>query len=206
MHTNDDHEREVKFFIADLKEMFSRLSVAGAVKQKERVREYNLRFDTPHQSLRSQHQVLRLRQDDQTHLTFKGQTDLSQGIADRRELEITVSDFNSARKILEGLGFVVFLIYEKFRTTYQLNACEIVLDELPFGYFMEIEGETAQVIQTVAQKLNLDWEKRITLSYLELFNNLKTNKNLHMENIVFESFQNRKFIESDFFIEPVASP
>jgi len=52
----------------------------------------------------------------------------------------------------------------------------------------------------------LDWEKRITLSYLELFNNLKTNKNLHMENIVFESFQNRKFIESDFFIEPVASP
>jgi len=45
MHTNDDHEREVKFFIADLKEMFSRLSAAGAFKRKERVHEYNLRFD-----------------------------------------------------------------------------------------------------------------------------------------------------------------
>lgn len=30
----------------------------------------------------------------------------------------------------------VFMIYEKYRTTYQLNQCEVALDELPFGNFL----------------------------------------------------------------------
>lgn len=198
MHTTDDHEREVKFFIVDLHELSTRLITAGAVLKKERVHETNLRFDTGGYSLRNQHQVLRLRKDDQTHLTFKDQADLSQGIADRRELEITVNNFDMARSILEALGYHVFMIYEKYRTTYQFKNCEIVLDELPFGFFVEIEGLTIDAIHTAANELGLDWGKRITLSYLDLFNNLKTNKKLQIENIVFESFKNTTFVESDF--------
>jgi len=198
MHTIDNHEREVKFFIANLNEISARLIAAGAVLKKERVHEYNLRFDTSDHSLRSQHQVLRLRKDNQLHLTFKDQADLSEGIANRQELEITVNDFESTKKILEALGFLVFLIYEKYRTTYQIKECETVLDELPFGFFLEIEGETVDAIHAAASELGLDWEKRITLSYLELFDNLKANKKLQIENIVFESFRNTAFAESDF--------
>ena len=43
--------------------------------------------------------------------------------------------------ILESLGFNPTLIYEKRRERWQLGETEIVLDELPFGLFMEIEGE-----------------------------------------------------------------
>ncbi len=198
MRTIDNREREVKFFIADLNEISARLIAAGAVLTKERVYEYNLRFDTRDHSLRSRHQVLRLRKDDQVRLTFKDQADLSEGIANRQELEITVNDFESTKKILEALGFVVFLIYEKYRTTYQFGECEVVLDELPFGFFVEIEGLTVDAIHTAVSELGLDWGKRITLSYLELFDNLKVNKKLQIENIVFESFRNTAFVESDF--------
>lgn len=198
MQTIDDHEREVKFFIADLNEISARLIAARAVLTKERVHEYNLRFDTRDHSLRSRHQVLRLRKDDQVRLTFKDQADLSEGIADRQELEITINDFESTKRILEALGFVVFLIYEKYRTTYQFGECEVVLDELPFGFFVEIEGLTVDAIHTAASKLGLDWEKRITLSYLELFGNLKANKKLQIDHILFKNFPSQNFIEADF--------
>jgi len=198
MHTVDDHEREVKFFIADLKEISSRLLTIGAVVTKERVHEYNLRFDTPDQKLRSKHQVLRLRQDDQTRLTFKDRADVSQGVADRQELEITVADFKSTQKILEALGFTVFMIYEKFRTTYGYKGCEIVVDELPFGFFVEIEGATEDAIKTVASDLKFNWEKRILLSYLDLFNILKINKDMRIVSLTFDNFAGTKFTEADF--------
>ncbi|RJQ44602.1 MAG: CYTH domain-containing protein [Anaerolineaceae bacterium] len=201
MHTNDNHEKEVKFFLTDFNEISTRLFAAGAILQKERVHEYNYRFDTSNQKLRNHHQVLRLRQDKQAHLTFKGSSDFSAGITDRQELEITVSDFESTKKILEALGFMVFMIYEKYRTTYRFRECEIVLDELPFGSFMEIEGFSADSIRSAAEELGLNWEKRITLSYLELFHTLKVKKNLQMNHILFESFEHTSFVESDFFPE-----
>jgi len=49
------------------------------------------------------------------------------------------------RSILERLGFVPVLIYEKRRETWLTNGVEIVLDELPFGLFMEIEGDEAGI-------------------------------------------------------------
>ena len=42
--------------------------------------------------------------------------------------------------ILEALGYYPALVYEKRRETWRLGETEIVVDELPFGLFMEIEG------------------------------------------------------------------
>ena len=44
------------------------------------------------------------------------------------------------------------LVYEKRRETWQLGKTEIVIDELPFGLFMEIEGAERN-IQDVESKL-----------------------------------------------------
>ena len=84
MHTNDHHEREVKFFLSDLQYCKQLLEHAGALLVKERVYELNYRFDNSTNSLQNKHQLLRLRKDDQVRLTFKDRTDLSAGIADRR--------------------------------------------------------------------------------------------------------------------------
>ena len=198
MHTKDNREREVKFYLPNFQDQKKILEDAGAHLIKNRVHELNYRFDTGNNSLKENHQVLRLRKDDQNHLTFKDQNKFSEGIADRRELEIIIDNLDTTRSILEALGFSIFIIYEKYRTTYHLNQCEIVLDKLPFGYFLEIEGTSAASIQTTAAFLELDWGKRITLSYLELFYQLKVKKNLQIDHILFKSFKNLKFEEADF--------
>ena len=84
-----------------------------------------------------------------------------------------VSDLDTARAILEGLGFELMLVYEKYRSAYMLGDVEISLDEMPFGNFCEVEGPDIESIKNAAALLDLDWEKRSTLSYLALFNNLK---------------------------------
>lgn len=198
MQTNDTHEREVKFYISDPQGITNRLQSIGTIQIKNRVHEYNLRFDTAKQDLRQNHQVLRLRKDSANHLTYKGASDNSEGIADREELEITVSDFGMTRSILEALGYTPFMIYEKYRTTYIYKECEIVLDELPFGFFIEIEGVSVETIKEVAADVGVKWENRITASYLELFENLRRNKNIQAQNILFSEFSGLDFTEADF--------
>ena len=199
MQTGDSHEREVKFFIDDPQWISTQLKSIGAEMIKEQVHEYNLRFDTPDQTLKFHHQVLRLRKDSAIRLTFKGASDSTAEVADREELEVTVGDFATTRSILERLGFQAFMVYEKYRTTYTHKGCEIVLDQLPFGHFIEIEGASSAEIKETAGDLGLDWEKRITASYLELFLNLKQNRNLNISSIEFAQFEGMEFTESDFF-------
>jgi adenylate cyclase class 2 len=55
------------------------------------------------------------------------------------------------RVIFENLGYRPALVYEKRRQTWLLNETEVVLDELPFGLFMEIEGEHDSILE--AEKL-----------------------------------------------------
>ena len=43
------------------------------------------------------------------------------------------------------LGLARVLIYEKKRRTYKFRSVEVVLDELPFGLFMEIEGSLTAI-------------------------------------------------------------
>jgi len=198
MQASDNREKEIKFFISDPLQMRDHILAHGARLQKERLFEVNLRFDTSQQSLRASHQVLRLRQDDHVRLTYKDQSEFSEGIADRRELEITVSDFETTQSILQALGFEVFMVYEKYRTTFTLDQCEIVIDEMPFGNFIEIEGSSADAIRAVALLLALDWEKRITTSYLDLFFTIKTTHNLNVNNLVFSEFEGFHFSENNF--------
>lgn len=198
MQTSDNREKEIKFFISDPIQMREHLLAHKALLKKERLFEVNLRFDTKQQSLRANRQVLRLRQDDHVRLTYKDQSEFSEGIADRRELEITVSDFETARSILEALGFEVFMIYEKYRTTFTLDQCEIVIDEMPFGNFIEIEGPSADTICDMALRLGLDWRKRITASYLDLFDRLITAHNLNITALTFSEFEGLYFSENEF--------
>ena len=123
-----------------------------------RVHEVNLRFDTPDQSLSCTGKVLRLRQDTRARVTYKGEGNVEGGARLRQELEFTVSDFDTAKALFEALGYQVYTMYEKYRTTYKLGNVEVVVDELPTGDFLEIEGPDSESIRGVADQLELDWE------------------------------------------------
>ncbi len=183
-------EQEVKFYLNDPKAFEERLISSGAHLKQPRILEINLRFDTPDRRLSSSFQTLRLRQDKLCRLTWKGAGDPTGEVSAREELEVEVSDLDTARAILEGLGFEIMLVYEKYRSAYMLGEVEISLDEMPFGNFCEVEGPDIDSIRGAAELLSLDWEKRSTLSYLALFNNLKEKLGLTMRDLTFNDFKN----------------
>jgi adenylate cyclase class 2 len=55
-------------------------------------------------------------------------------------------------EIIRILGYRLSVVYEKRRRTWHLGKAEIVLDELPFGLYMEIEG-TPRNIAIAERKL-----------------------------------------------------
>ncbi len=168
----NDQETEVKFFVRDLKRIEAGLLERKARLIQARVFERNLRFDLPDGGLRAKGEVLRLRRDTESRLTFKGASQIVEGIITRPELEFTVGDFESARKFLEALGYRQVAVYEKYRTVYELGDCHIMLDELPYGDFTEIEGTNAADIRSTAETLGLDMAAAVKDSYLGLYEKL----------------------------------
>ena len=185
MHAGDQ-EIEVKFYVRDLAAVERRLQALGARCTAERVRETNLRFDTADGTLTRDRQVLRLRQDAHAVMTFKGPQQPGEDVSVRQEIEFQVSDFAAARRLLEALGFQVSVIYEKFRATYVLGDLTIVLDEMPFGSFLEIEGPSSSSIEAAARELRLDWQARSTASYLALFHGLCQRRGLAARHLTFD--------------------
>ena len=77
-----------------MKKIETRLQAMGAHLVQPRQFEQNLRFDLPDESLKKTFRVLRLRQDENVVLTYKGPgTKAADGIRAREEWEVTVSDF-----------------------------------------------------------------------------------------------------------------
>jgi adenylate cyclase class 2 len=87
-------------------------------------------------------------------LTYKERFPSRSGIKRQREDETSVGDPQALELILEALGFSPALVYEKRRETWTIGKTEIVLDQLPFGLFMEIEG-TEESIREWESKLSI---------------------------------------------------
>jgi adenylate cyclase class 2 len=112
--------------------------------------------------------VLRLRRvGDEAILTYKKRFPTSSSIKHQQEDETQVDNPEALNAILAALGFTPTLVYEKRRETWLLGNSEIVIDELPFGLFMEIEGKERD-IRNVEMKLELKILKAENLSYPEL--------------------------------------
>ncbi len=177
-------ETEVKFHVRDLERIESRLLDLEAHLIQPRILETNIRFDLPDGGLRSEGRVLRLRQDTAARLTYKGASKNEQGVLSRREVEFVVEDFEKAKLFLEALGYRKLFYYEKYRTTYELpqtsevlrdlgGLAHVMLDELPYGNFVEIEGDSIEALRDVAQKLNLKWDAAVAAGYHALFERLR---------------------------------
>lgn len=92
--------------------------------------------------------VLRLRKiDEKTILTYKERVQGETDIKHHQEHETEIADYTAAVRIFESLGFHRSLVYEKRRRRWHFRQTEIVLDELPFGSFMEIEGSLTAIAE-----------------------------------------------------------
>jgi adenylate cyclase class 2 len=190
-------EIEAKFFVQDLSRIKTQLEKLGAQLIQERVLETNTRFDLPGARLLAQGRVLRLRRDTDVRLTYKSASTNEQGVLSREEIEFIVEDYEKARRLLEALGYEKLVYYEKYRTTYEWNNTHIMLDELPCGDFVEIEGETLESIRKVADQFRLTWETAIATSYTALFERVQRALKLSFQDLSFANFKDIRVKASD---------
>jgi adenylate cyclase class 2 len=195
-------ELEIKLYLSDLTAFQRRVEKMGGRLVEPRLHEINLRFDTPDGNLTRTAQVLRLRQDTAARLTYKGPGKTVDGVHARREIEFTVSDYESAQQLFESLSFQVSLMYEKFRTTYSLEGLQVTLDEMPYGNFTEIEGSDPAAIRSAAIKLGVNWEARILASYTSLFDLLREKQNLTFRDLSFANFSDLMISPGDLGVTP----
>ena len=146
-------------------ELLSRLLEIGALMDGEEFEENTIYAG---QSLDPRRSVLRLRRvGDRATLTYKERFPSTSAIKHQREDETRVEDAVALEAILEGLGYKPALVYEKRRLTWRIAGAEAVVDELPFGLFLEIEGEE-KTINDVERLLGLDEVEAEMDTYPEL--------------------------------------
>lgn len=184
----NQQETEVKLHAPDLREIERRLQSAGAQIVSERVFERNVRYEDAANNLTERGIVVRLREDTRIRLTYKAGGNVQNGILTREELEVTVSDFDTMEQILARLGYTPNMVYEKYRTTYMLDGAEITLDEMPYGDFIEIEGEH-DTIESVINRLDLQDAWRLPYSYSRLFSFVRYHLGLIFTDLTFNNFE-----------------
>ena len=181
-------EIEVKFYLADIEGMRNKILKLGA-KSKGRLFETNTLYEDKNNSLIKKKSLLRLRQDEKTILTLKSRPPVeSKDYKIVNELEVEVSDFATMGQILQMLDFHPEQKYEKWRETIVLDQTVFCLDRMPYGDFLEIEGQEKD-IRYYASRFGLNWQKRILFNYLQIFEIIKKNKNLEFKDLTFNNFE-----------------
>jgi len=137
--------------------------------------EVNAFFDTEDRSLLAAGEGLRLRHEldfgttrERHVITYKGPRQAGP-LKNREEIEFEVSDAAAATILLERLGYVRTLSFEKRRQSWELDGCTVELDEVPYlGKFVEIEGPDEPTVMRVRERLQLSDRPLIKSSYISL--------------------------------------
>jgi len=162
---NIETEKKYRLGPKRLEEIVAKLNLLGATFEKE-VFEVNYQHRGGQMDERGA--TLRLRKvGDFTVLTYKEKVKNDTGAKQKIEYETAVSDVDATERIIELLGYKLTAVYEKRRKYWHLDGVEVVLDELPFGLFMEIEG-TIEAIESAEKKLGLQELEREPRGYPRL--------------------------------------
>ena len=167
-------EIEAKMQVDDHAPIRQRLKRNGA-KRLHRHLETNTFIDTVDHALQQHDSGLRIRRarDVDTGLvtaviTHKGPR--QPGLLKiRPETEVKVASYEDAVALMEALDYHITLCFEKRRDSWQLDDCEVELDELPqLGRFVEIEGPSEAAIESVRAQLGLAGHPLIQTGYATL--------------------------------------
>jgi adenylate cyclase, class 2 len=161
-------EIEVKFRVADLRELARKLRTAGFRLVTRRTHEMNTLYDLPAEVLRKRKELLRLRKYGSSwKLTHKSAGKKARH-SSRVELETGVDDGTKMDAILRALGYAPSFRYEKFRAEWSDKKGQVVVDQTPIGDFCEIEGPS-RWIDATARRLGITPTDYITKNYATLF-------------------------------------
>lgn len=179
----NNREIEVKFKI-DKFDKIRKILKQKKAKFLGKAFERTIRFDTLKKDLEKKDCFLRVRTGFENVITFKRKIK-NKDFKEREEIELEIADPEKMKIILGKLGFFEIGTMEKYREKWIFKNTEISIDKLPFGNFIEIEGDKSS-IKKVAEDLNLDFKERITKVYWRLWKESCGKKRIKSENIVFK--------------------
>jgi adenylate cyclase class 2 len=167
-------EIEAKMTVESFDVVRARLCEVGAAGPVEHL-EVNTFFDTEDRSLLAADEGLRLRLDrlvaagtSRHIITYKGPRRMGP-LKSREEIEVEVSDPDAAASLVERLGYLRTLSFEKRRESWELEGCKVELDELPhLGKFVEIEGPDEASVMRVRERLGLASRPIVKSGYISL--------------------------------------
>lgn len=148
-------EIEAKFLNVQHDEIRAKLTELGAtcVQPMRLMRRVTIEND----SLVEKNAFVRVRDEgDRVTMTYKQFDSLS--VDGAKEIEIVVSDFDTAVRLLDAAGLPSQSFQESKRETWQLGEVEIVLDEWPWlKPYIEIEAGSEVLVRDTAKQLGFDW-------------------------------------------------
>lgn len=154
-------EIEAKFLDVDIYKFRKKLKKIGAiVKQPLRLmRRKN--FDFSDFRLEKDGGWVRVRDEgDRVTLSYKQLNERT--LHGTKEVTIVVDSFEETCVFLESIGLKNYSYQETKRESWILEEVEIEIDTWPWvPEFIEIEGKSENEVKSMAEKLNLDWEKAL---------------------------------------------
>lgn len=189
------YETELKFLNVDFVSVRKKLSALNAI-CKGRHLERNVVFDTSALELKENDKLLRLRSKqwkDRSEyvLTFKSPPaeSVSSDVKVYDERETKVDSFEGTYGVLKGLGYDAAFRYDKVREEWAYKGVEICLDELPFGFVVELEGSREDIF-ALARQLEFSMECASTSTYHDLNRDYRKQNGLaHQDSFYFTEEQ-----------------
>jgi adenylate cyclase class 2 len=149
-------EIEAKFLTVDPSDIRDRLTKVGAtlkqpMKMMRRVIFRSSGMDGKHAYLRVRDEGYRVA------MTYKQFDEMS--LTGAKEIEFTVSDYESAVALLKAIGLEAKSVQETKREIWYLGDAEVVIDEWPWiKPFIEIEAPTEELVKETAKILGFAWD------------------------------------------------
>lgn len=181
-----NREVEIKLRVADLPSLLRRLRKLARI-SRGRTLEQNTLYDTPSSHFRRCGRLLRLRIEtpappgspprrtrSRTVLTSKAPPPRPKGNSprsrykERLERELVVRQPGRWPRLLRSLGLRPAFRYEKYRTTFELPALHLDLDETPAGVFLELEG-APQAIDRAARAIGFTPRDYLRITYWDVY-------------------------------------
>jgi adenylate cyclase class 2 len=164
-------EIEVKFLEISIEDIEHKLESIGAQKIGETLSQIT-NFDYPDYRLKEIKAWVRLRSEfGKTTLSYKQRLGVTaeDGLssdAGMKEIEISVSDFETTRKFLHAIGLIEKFSQERKRIRWIKEDVEFDIDTWPLvPSYLEIEGPSWEKVKQAAADLGLQWSDHLKLSF-----------------------------------------
>jgi adenylate cyclase class 2 len=191
-----DIEFEAKFYPVDKETYRRKLKSVGAklvVPERKMIRVVGDRLQNT--SL-TKNNYIRVRDEGNlVRLSLKTTAKEGGKMSDQKEVDVEVSDFDKAIRILNAVGVTFNRKQESLREEWSYKGAQITLDTWPgLETYSEVEADSEDAVKEIALELGLNWEKRMIVPAAEVYAKVyKISIDEVLEKISYITFENNPF-------------